>query len=153
MPCHPAGATVTPHACEVGSGLDFEAVPSPRPTAAEFRDALPEDERGRYQAATVADFVFAAAYAATALALSSPRRRLSVIGAWLIVAGAAADMVENGFVLAGVIDEQGVTDGAVDTMRLFGTLKWAGVVTGLVLMAVAMVQERRGRGQTNGPLP
>ena len=113
--------------------------------AADFRDALPDDERGRYLAATIADFVFAAAYAATALALSTPRSRLTVIGAWLVVAGAVFDMAENAFVLAGVLDEDGITDGAVDLMRLCGGLKWAGVVLGFVLMVIGLFQHRRDR--------
>ena len=115
--------------------------------AAEFRDALPDDERGRFLAATIADFVFAAAYAGTALALSTSRRRLSVVGAWVVVVGAVFDMAENAFVLAGVLDEDGVTDGAVDLMRLCGGLKWAGVVLGFVLMLVGLVQDRRSTGR------
>ena len=112
-----------------------------------FRDALPDGERNRYIGATIADFLFAAAYAATALALTRPGLRLSIIGAWVLVAGAVFDEIENSFVLAGVLDEGGVTDGAVDAMRLFGTLKWVGIAAGLVLMAVALVQARRSDGR------
>ena len=108
-----------------------------------FRDVVGE-ARGRFAVAAMIDNAFAIAYALVAVALAPPTR-LGRIAAGLLMAGAAADLVENSILLYGVASYDDLTDSTVDLMRTFGTLKWIGVISGAVLLIAAIVIDRRDR--------
>jgi hypothetical protein len=123
---------LAPHYTEVQTAADAVA----------FRLAVAEDGRGSTVAAGLVDLAFAASYALLALALT--RRHVATrLGAALVAAGAAGDLVENTLLLVGVGRREELDDGAVDLMRAFGAVKWAGITAGWLVLAFGLLRDRR----------
>ncbi|MEM9467631.1 MAG: hypothetical protein AAGA90_19810 [Actinomycetota bacterium] len=110
-----------------------------------FRSLLDEYGEFRLASAAVLDFAFAVLYAATVVAVvgGRPQARL---GVGLVVLGAIFDEVENAFVLRGALGADSLSDGAVDWMRRFGTLKSISLILGVALVIVGVVRARREPG-------
>lgn len=114
-------------------------------SAAAFRTAVADAGDGRTIAAGLVDILFVGSYLTLALALSRGNR-VSRAGVALMMVAGVADVIENLLVVFGVTKGVDLTDGGVDLIRLFGTIKWAGVVFGgLVILAGLFVDRRPDR--------
>lgn len=114
------------------------------PDAEAFR-RLVGGERARYVRAGTADALFAVFYGLFALGIV--RRTLaSRVGAWLVVAGAVFDEIENSLLIANVAAGSDLSDGMVRWMRLAGAAKFLTIGAGAVLFVGDRVLERRRRG-------
>ena len=110
--------------------------------AARFRALVDEYGEFRFVVATVLDLVFAALYAATCFAFFGGRRGFA-IGRWLVALGAIFDQIENLHVLRGVVDPEGLSDGAVEWMKRAGAAKSAALVLGVAALCFGGLRRRR----------
>jgi lysophospholipase L1-like esterase len=122
---------VGPHYGDVQTAGDADA----------FR-ALLADGHGRYVAAAIVDLVFALAYGLAALAFSAPLW-LSRAGGVLVALGALTDELENITLLRNISRRASVEDGAIETMRRFGTIKYGLILVGLTLLFAGLLWTRR----------
>jgi hypothetical protein len=85
---------------------------------------------------------FTAAYGALG-ATFARRPRIFQAASALLVLGAIADELENLTLIQNIRAHAVLEDGAVQTMRLFGSAKWLLLVGGLVLLGIGWWTDRR----------
>ena len=113
---------------------NYLSVQSAKDVAA-FRRAVDEDGRMRVAAAGLMDVGFAASYSFFALSFYERSRRLSRMGTYSVLVGAANDLVENILLLKGVVRPRSLSERSVTAMRVCGTAKWAGIAVGALAIA------------------
>lgn len=110
--------------------------------AAGFLREVADAGKNRTTAAGVADIAFCIGYFTLAIALVRDHW-LTRLGAALVGLGAIADVTENVSVIASVRRGAEMTDTQMDAIRAVGTVKWAFVLTGLVVHVTGLVLARR----------
>ena len=116
-----------------------------------FRSFL--DEPGRHLGAALIDVVFAVSYGLLGMVLFrrvGGSTTLARLGTASVVAGAAFDEIENGFLIRNILGRDSLTDGWVDAMQVPGTLKWVATPGFLLLMGWLIVSKLRGHGPRPG---
>ena len=105
------------------------------------------DSTGRATAAALSDIVFAAGYGLLGVAgvrSLGGRSPVAVVAAVAIAVGALADEVENVFMIRNINSEATLTDGWIDAMQVFGTIKWIGAL-GFLYFFFLLIQSALAR--------
>ena len=112
------------------------------------------DSTGRATAAALCDVVFAAGYGLLGVAgvrSLGGRARVAIAAAGAIALGALADEVENLFMIRNINSEGTLTDGWVDAMQVFGTIKWIGALGFLYFFFLLIRRALDRRATAGGP--
>jgi hypothetical protein len=108
-------------------------------SAADFRDTL-DGHTARATGAVIGDMAFTLGYTLLALAVCEilGRSRLAIAATVAVVFGGIMDVVENALVQRNVSSYRTIDNGDIDAMQVPGTLKWAVIIGGLVLIALVI---------------
>jgi hypothetical protein len=106
--------------------------------------------RGRVGAAAVIDVGFATSYALVAASFIKRPGAVTGLGAAVVAAGAASDVVENLLLLVGAARPRRLSDRTVKAMRTCGSLKWIGLIVGAVVIVATAPGRRRPNRLASG---
>ncbi len=107
-----------------------------------FRSLFGQSARWHYIIAACIDLLFAASYGLLAIAVGWPASfagnasKVRGVATLLVVVGALMDGLENVMMIVIIVTRRTASDAWIDTMRLFGRLKWSFVAVGLLVLAL-----------------
>lgn len=110
--------------------------------AKDFTSTLGDDE-GRAVAANICDMVFALGYGVLGVVAFNKLAtgKVALVGTLLSVGAALADEIENVLVFLN-IQSDSLSNGDVDLMGTFGSIKWVLIIAAIALLIVVAIRAR-----------